>query len=181
MDFLRRMIKKVTSWIEPPPEVLPAPVELRVFLVRTCHYVRSLTSDNWPLTDEGIEQARKAGQEIRRRAGDAAVTVFLPVERPLSYRQTANIIAGELAVRALPSQLAYPPGGDELSVLGELGRPVVIITNGTSLERELTRCPGPPVTIGLMGPPHGSVYELVIRYRLETVWEPVQELSRWFV
>jgi hypothetical protein len=135
----------------------------------------------WPLTEAGKEQARQAGLAIAARLDGAKVTVFFWPEAALRYRQTARIIADVLDVPTVNCYLSHSPGTYDLPVLEQFEGPVVIVTNGTHLTAELRRYPGPEVTLGVLGPPHGSVHELVITYCHTEFKGLYRVLSRRFV
>jgi hypothetical protein len=177
--MFRWIVAKIRKLAEEPP-----PRTLRLFLVRTGEYEYGgpNASSNWRLTTVGQEQAAQAAATIRQRLGETSPTVLLHVEADLSYRQTIVVIAQKLGVPTKPIVgMSYVPEDYDLEQFADLGKALVMVMNGTSLTDVLYRYGGSLDNLTILGPPHGSVHELVIKYQPATPLSPCKSISRQFV
>ena len=159
-----------------------APQELRVLLLRTGEWEMSgLPTDSWPLTSKGKQQAVEAGRRIKDLLSGETPTVLLSPSGKICYRQTATIIATVLGVEPVLSDLQHAPEWYELAEAITFGGPLVVVVNGTYLNHQLFRLQGPDVSVSSLGPPFGSVHQLVITYRPATPFGYPTEVSRRFV
>ncbi len=141
----------------------PGPV-LVVYYVRTGEYDSYIRFGR--LTDVGFDQARTAGEVIRRHAAGAPVAVFLGTQ--LAYEQTSRNIAATLGIEAIEPVFRYRLNEYYIqevqrSLLNKGINHVVMVENGSHLGELLRDYDGPPVKIGIMGPPYGSVHALRIQ------------------
>lgn len=167
------------------PRHRPATRRMTYFLVRTGDYV----GVHGQLTAAGHQQAQWAAETIRQKATLKPVVVLMPEGYAGDnghYVETAQIIAKHLGTEcatglySLVLALMTPdiqgtgPSAHQYifsEIFDASGHQadrddlyVAVVMNGSVINEMLDTYPGPLVSTSVMGPPHGSVQQLVMTY-----------------